>query len=128
MQNVQVNLATATDKKIELGAESSCYSLDVLCNDAKLHNSTKIEAEIHNSSCDLTDSWFTAKIEAEIHNFSCDSTGSWFTAEIEAEIHNSSCDSTDSWFTAEIEAEIHNSSCDSIDTWSMAAGPDPESN
>ena len=100
-------MATATDKKIELEDESSCYSLDVLCNDAKLHNSAKIEAEIHNSSCDSTDSWITAKIEAEIHN--------------------SSCDLTDSCFTAEIEAKIHNS-CDLTDTWSMAAGPDTESN
>ena len=63
-------MATATDKKTELKADSSCYSFSVLCNVAKLHN----------SHCDLID---TAKIEAEIHNSSCDSTDSWFTAEIE---------------------------------------------
>ena len=73
-------MATATDKKIELEAESSCFSFDVLCNDAKLYNSAKIEAEIHNSSCDLTDSWFTSEIEAEIHNSSCDSIDTWFMA------------------------------------------------
>ena len=121
-------MASATDKKIELEDESICYYFDVFCNDGELHNSAKIEAEIHNSSCDLTDSWFTAEIETEIHNSSCDLTDSWFTAEIEAEIHNSSCDLTDSWFTAEIEAEIRNSSCDSIDTWFTAAGPDTEFN
>ena len=100
-------MATATDKKIELEleAKSICYSFDVICNDAKLHHTAQIEAEIHNSVCDSTDSWSTAEIEAEIHNFT--PTDSWFTAEIEAEIHNSSCDSTDSWFTAEIEAEIN---------------------
>ena len=89
-------MATATAKKIELEADTSCYSFDVLCNVAKLYN----------SSCDSID---TTEIEAEIHNSSCDSIDTWFTAEIKAEINNCSCDSIDTWFTAEIEAEIHNS-------------------
>ena len=65
------SMATATAKKIELEADTSRYSFDVLCNVAKLYN----------SSCDSID---TAEIEAEI----------------EAEIHNSSCDSIDTWFMA----------------------------
>ena len=34
------SMATAAAKKIELEADSSCYSFDVLCNVAKLHNSS----------------------------------------------------------------------------------------
>ena len=75
-------MATVTAKKIELEADSSCYSFDVLCNVAKLHN----------SSCDSID---TVEIKAEIHNSSCESIDIWFTAEIKAEIHNSSCELID---------------------------------